>query len=184
MNFNFYLILCPVSCCMCSWLLLLLLLSMVLWTLSDKHCVSTICHPVCHLLAGCVGEMVERSRVDLVTSSVECADGRGGTVFLGSFRFRGLFWLEMKSAILKVCLLIRPLERARNLSRVDLRKSCPFPACCCMLFSLFCDTLPPLSLSFFFPSFCIPALFNLCWHFQSSDVQTQTAQTAEFLLQS
>lgn len=62
--------------------LLLLLLSMVLWTLCDKHCMSAICHPVCHLLAGCVGVRVERSTLDLVTSSVECAGGRGGTVLI------------------------------------------------------------------------------------------------------
>lgn len=66
---------------------------------------------------------------------------------------------------------------------MDSRKSCPFPACCSRFFSLFCGAPPPLSRSFSFPSFCIPALFNLCWHFQSSDVQTQTAQTAAFSLQ-
>lgn len=41
-------------------------------------------------------------------------------------------------------MLIRSLESTGNLSRVDLRRSCPFPAWCSVFRSLFCDALLPL----------------------------------------
>lgn len=141
---------------------------MDLWTLYDKHCVSALCHPLSFIWGWGQDIWVE----DLATSSGEPADAWDVTVFIW---LPGLFQVQrfIVASIFRneFCNLKSwTALKTQQGSKVDLRKSCWFPACSPLMSLLFQH--------FFLLLILHPCFFNLCWHFQSSDFR-QTAQTPE-----